>query len=107
MRSKSFGALAAGAAVSLFAQVAFAEGAKAPAKKAKAKGKDAPAAGKCVHDCAGYATCKGNGSNNCAGKNGCANEGIVPKECSSKSDKDSCDKVMDPKQRKMCTWRDA
>ncbi len=104
---KHFGTLAAAAALTMLAQSAFAEGAKVT--KGKPTKKDtAPAAGKCVHDCAGYATCKGNGSNNCAGKNGCANEGIVPKECSAKTDAASCKAVMDVKKNQnMCTWRDA
>lgn len=102
-----FGTLAATAALAMLAQPAFAQNAKT--KKSAPKAKTAPAAGKCVHDCAGYASCKGNGSNNCAGKNGCANQGIVPKECSSQTDAASCDKVMDKKTpaNKMCTWRDA
>jgi hypothetical protein len=101
-----FGTLAAAAALTMLSSNAFAEDAKAKKKEGKAK---APAAGKCVHDCAGYATCKGNGSNNCAGKNGCANEGIVPKECSSQTTKEACDQVKDKKTppNKMCTWRDA
>ena len=103
-----FGTLAAAAALTMLSGSAFADGkAKAKVKSQPAKAK-APAAGKCVHDCAGYATCKGNGSNNCAGKNGCANEGIVPKECSSKTDEASCRAVMDTKKNQnMCTWRDA
>lgn len=103
-----FGTLAAATALTMLSTSAFADGkAKAKDKPAPAAAK-APAAGKCVHDCAGYATCKGNGSNNCAGKNGCANEGIVPKECSSKTDEQSCKAVMDTKKNQnMCTWRDA
>ncbi len=105
---KKFGTLAAAAALTMLAQSqAFADDKKTD-KKAAPKAKAAPAAGKCVHDCAGYATCKGNGSNNCAGKNGCANEGIVPKECSAKTDQASCKAVMDTKKNQnMCTWRDA
>lgn len=59
---------------------------------------------KCVHNCSGYAECKGNGSNSCKGKNDCANQGLVPKACSSQKDEASCKKVTDKKKQTMCTW---
>ncbi len=94
-----FGILAATAAFAVISQGAFADG--APKAKIVAK-----PAGKCVHDCAGYAQCKGNGNNSCKGKNSCANEGLVPKECSSQTTNDACATVVDAKQKTMCSWRD-
>ena len=60
--------------------------------------------GKCVHNCSGYATCKGNGNDSCKGKNGCANQGLVPKECSSMKTEDKCKNVLSKKKETMCTW---
>jgi hypothetical protein len=77
------------------------------AKTEPAKGDDKADSAKCVHNCQGYAECKGNGSDSCKGKNSCANEGLVPKECSSQTTADGCGKVVDKKNEKMCTWLDS
>src|SRR4051794_35839196 len=100
MKRKVFGALLASALTGLISASAVAEEAaktgKATSKPEEAKGKAAAASvGKCVHNCASYAECKGNGNNSCKGKNSCANEGLVPAACSSQKDADACGKVLD------------
>jgi hypothetical protein len=108
------GMLATGSAHAADAKPAAPKGAPAqPAatKSAAPKGDAAKDAGKaeaakCVHNCQGYAECKGNGNDSCKGKNSCANEGLVPKECSSQANADACGKVVDKKNEKMCTWLD-
>lgn len=97
MSSRSLGFLAAAAVSAALSQGALAD-AKPEAKKTEA------AAKKCVHNCAGYSMGKGNGSNSCKGKNSCANEGLVPKECSSQKTEEGCLKVVDAKKNTMCTW---
>lgn len=120
MERKPFGALVASVVSTFLSAQAFAaeppksagtaakEAKPADAKPADAKpaaaGKPA-AGGKCVHNCAGYAECKGNGNNSCKGKNSCANEGIVPKECSSAASEQACKDVKDKKNDSMCTWQ--
>lgn len=97
MQRKAFGALAATLVTQILAQ--------SPALAKDAKPKTTPvAAGKCAHNCSGYATCKGNGNNSCKGKNDCANTGLVPKECSTQKTDEACTKVVDAKKNQMCSW---
>ena len=98
MQGKAFGAFVAATVSAMLTQGALAEDAKSPAKAA------APAAGKCVHNCSGHAECKGNDNNSCKGKNDCANQGLVPKACSSQKSEDACKKVVDAKKESMCSW---
>ncbi len=100
MNKQTFGSLVAATVAQLLATSALTA---APAAKAKAE-KPAAAAGKCVHNCAGYASCKGNGNNSCKGHNECANQGLVPTECSSQTKEDACKKVADAKKNTMCSW---
>jgi hypothetical protein len=95
MHARAFGTLVAAALAAFAATNARSAGDKA-----------APAApgGKCVHNCQGYADCKGNGNNSCKGKNDCSNTGLVPKACSSQKAEDACKKVTDAKKNAMCTW---
>jgi hypothetical protein len=96
-----FGILAAAAVTAALAQNAAAADAKKDAKdKAAAPAAPAATTAKCVHNCAGYAACKGADK----GKNSCAGEGLVPKECSSQTTEDACRKVVDAKKNGMCTW---
>ena len=104
MDKKLFGALVASAVANLAANgIAFGEtNAKVADKADSAKpGKEGA---HCVHDCAGHATCKGHGNANCAGQNQCAGQGGVPKECSSQTNQEGCQKVLDKKNNRMCTW---
>lgn len=99
MTSRTFGMIAASAVTSILVSgAALAQaGGKTPAAAAQASGK-------CAHNCTGHAECKGNGNNSCKGKNSCANEGLVPKACSSKKTQADCTAVVDGKKEKMCTW---
>lgn len=98
MQNKSFGIMVAGVVSSFLGTQALAAG----GAKKEAAGK--PAAAKCVHSCSGHAECKGNGSNECKGKNSCGNTGLVPKACSSAKSEEACKDVKDSKQQPMCTW---
>ncbi len=93
---RTLGALAAAAVATFVAQGARADGGANAAVKTTA--------GHCVHSCSGNAACKGNGNNSCKGKNNCANEGQVPKECSSQTSPDACGKVVDAQKNTQCSW---
>jgi hypothetical protein len=97
MRHRPLGLIVSAAVTAMLAQTAAAAD-KAPAK---ASGK---VAGSCVHNCAGYAECKGHGNNSCKGKNDCAGSGLVPKACSSQTNPADCKKVLDTKKNEKCTW---
>ncbi len=85
--------VAASALASALSGVAFAED-KAPA----ASGTDnAPVKG-CWHNCAGHASCKGQGNESCKGKNGCGGQGKNNKECAKAKTEDACKKI------KICDW---
>ena len=96
MRGRSFGLMV----LATLSTVVAAE----QALEAHTKKGDPNAPKKCVHDCAGYALCKGNGNNSCKGKNSCADEGLVPKECSAKKSETECKTVKDKNNNVMCTW---
>ena len=103
MQNKSFGIMVASVVSSFLGAQAMA----ADAAKTGGAGKPAaskPAAAKCVHSCSGHAECKGNGNNECKGKNTCANNGIVPKACSAATTEQTCNEVKDAKKQPMCTW---
>jgi hypothetical protein len=97
MQGKLLGALAAAAVTAFVAQAAQAD-------EVRAQGKAPAKAAKCVHNCQGYAECKGNGNNSCKGKNDCSNTGLVPKACSSQTTETACKKVLDAKKNGMCSW---
>ena len=99
--SRPLGLIVSAAVTALLAQSATAQ------KGADQKGEaGAKVEGSCVHNCAGYAQCKGHGNNSCKGKNDCANTGLVPKACSSQQTADACGKVQDKLKNSMCTWNE-
>ena len=94
---KAFNALVASAVATMLAQGAQAADPGKPAAAPKS-------AGKCVHNCAGHAECKGNGNAAGKGKNSCANSGIVPKVCSDQKAEAGCKDAKTAKGEQICTW---